>query len=298
MILSQSRLFDNSQLTNSARSMRYNPCMEIIYVDSLFCLNLLADYLLCLVAARACGLYLKRLRYLAAALTGAAYSVSVFLPGLSFLAHPAGKLLAALLMGLIAFGSEERPLRCTLVFLALSAGFAGAVWAISMNQGLGGERLMPVSFRVCFLSFALCYAAASLFFRRRGAPPSRSLVSVQVEHMGKAARFTALMDTGNSLCDPASGKRVLVASPHALEPVLGKSSPLLCQKDPICIIAESENDPALRGRLRLIPYSALGGSGLLAAFQPEKLFTDSKAAKDILIAVSPSISGKDFEAVL
>ena len=44
--------------------------MQVIYVDSLFCLSLLTDYLLCLTAGRLCGLVLRRRRYLAAALLG------------------------------------------------------------------------------------------------------------------------------------------------------------------------------------------------------------------------------------
>ena len=66
--------------------------MQVIYVDSLFFLNLCIDYLLCLVSARVCGLVLKRLRYLLAALIGACYSVAVLLPGLDFLAEPLCKL--------------------------------------------------------------------------------------------------------------------------------------------------------------------------------------------------------------
>ena len=49
----------------------YNARMKIIYADSVFLLNLTADYFLCLVSARACGLILKRGRYLAAAAIGA-----------------------------------------------------------------------------------------------------------------------------------------------------------------------------------------------------------------------------------
>ena len=45
--------------------------MEVIYIDSLFFLNLGVDYLLCLAAARICGLYLRRRRYVLAALLGA-----------------------------------------------------------------------------------------------------------------------------------------------------------------------------------------------------------------------------------
>ena len=58
--------------------------MKYIYIDSLFVLSIFTDYLLCLAAGRFCGLYLRRWRYLLAALFGAVYSVCVFLPGLSF----------------------------------------------------------------------------------------------------------------------------------------------------------------------------------------------------------------------
>ena len=46
--------------------------MKYIYIDSLFFLSLFTDYLLCLITARICRLCLRRRRYLAAALLGAA----------------------------------------------------------------------------------------------------------------------------------------------------------------------------------------------------------------------------------
>lgn len=293
-------VFDNSQLTKSARSRLYNPAMETIYVDSLFCLNLLTDYLLCLVSARACGLYLRRMRYFTAALIGAAYSVCVFLPGMTFLMSPCGKLACLLMMGLAAFGSEQHPFRCTMVFLAVSAGFAGIIWGVSMAAGLSSPAgiYVPVSFKVSLLSFAACYAAASLFFSRRGSTARRCLVSVQLEHMGKSTGFNALYDTGNSLTDPISGKRVMVVSARVLVPVFGKGSLLLSGEDAVSIVQSSAKDPLLAGKLRLIPYSALGGGGLLPAFQADRVLTDGKAADNILIAVSPRLSGEDFDAVI
>ena len=84
-------------MTNYARCGAYNCRMEVIYIDSLFFLNLGVDYLLCLASARICGLYLRRRRYVLAALLGAAYSVAVYLPGLGFLASWPGKLAAAAL---------------------------------------------------------------------------------------------------------------------------------------------------------------------------------------------------------
>ena len=67
-------------MTKYAERRAYNLLMQVIYVDSLFFLNLCIDYLLCLVSARVCGLVLKRSRYLLSALIGAGYSVAVFLP--------------------------------------------------------------------------------------------------------------------------------------------------------------------------------------------------------------------------
>ena len=56
--------------------------MTVVYVDSVFILNGVMDYLLLLVTARLAGIPLRRRRYLLAALAGAAYAVAVFLPEL------------------------------------------------------------------------------------------------------------------------------------------------------------------------------------------------------------------------
>jgi len=273
--------------------------MEVIYVDSLFCLNLLADYLLCLVSARACGLYLRRMRYFAAALIGAAYSVSVFLPGLGFLMRWPGKLGSLLLMGIVAFGKEARPFRCTLVFLALSALFAGAVWGISMAAGFSSPAglYVPVSFRVSLLSFALCYAASCLFFTRKGSYREKQLLSIRLTLYGKESRFTALYDSGNALTDPVSGRRVMVVAPHALLPLLGAKSLIFSESDPVALMGKSAAEPELSGRLRLIPYSSVGGAGMMAALRVDEVFVDGKP-QELLVALSSRLPEGDFEALL
>ena len=85
--------------------------MTVIYIDSVFALNALMDYLLLLSAARLAGLPLRRRRYVLGALAGGAYAAAVVLPGLSFLAASPVKLAAGVLLGLIAYGGEEKLLR-------------------------------------------------------------------------------------------------------------------------------------------------------------------------------------------
>ena len=52
--------------------------MTVVYLDSVFTLNTLMDYLLCLATARLAGIPLRRGRYLLAALAGGAYAAAVF----------------------------------------------------------------------------------------------------------------------------------------------------------------------------------------------------------------------------
>ena len=77
--------------------------MTVIYVDTLFLLNAMVDYLLLLASARLAGEPLARLRFLLGAALGGLYAVAIFLPGLSFLARPPCRLAAAVLMVLAAF---------------------------------------------------------------------------------------------------------------------------------------------------------------------------------------------------
>ena len=270
--------------------------MQVLYLDSLFLLNLLADYLLCLSAGRICGLRLARWRYLLAAVLGGIYGVAVYLPGCSVLAAAPFRLLTGLLMGLIAFGGERQPLRCVGVFLLTAAAFGGALWALSLAAG-GDGRLPPLSFRSLLLAFALCYAAFRLLFRRRARSLEQQHVPVQVSFLGREAGFTALVDSGNSLSDPLSGERVLVACPHALRPLFRENTALFEQLDTVTLLELSSQLPELKGRLRPLSCSSLGGSSLLPVFRPDRLLVDGRPRSGVLIAVSPHAAGEDFEAL-
>lgn len=268
--------------------------MPIIYLDRLFLFNALIDYLLCLTAGRIAGLCLRRGRYALAGLFGGLYAAATLLPGLRALAGPVGKLASAALMALIAYGGERRFWRCAGIFLAVSAAFGGAVWAISLG---GGGQALPVSGRVLLLSFALCYGAVSLLFRGRHALPDRPRAEVRLGFLGRECRFMALRDTGNSLRDPVTGRAVMLVSPHALLPALPEAGAIF-SGDPVAALERAAALPDLQGRLRLIPYAAVGTTGLLPVFRPDSLTLDGQAEPDLLVAVSPSAAGDGFEGIV
>ena len=200
--------------------------MDVIYLDSLFGLNLLIDYCLVLVSARVCGVVLHRWRYALAALIGALYAALMVLPGFGWLANGMMKLALGAAMALIAFGGEAHLVRCTVVFFAVSAAFGGAVYAASMLAGVspGSGALVTVSGRVLALSFAACYAAVSLVFRRRARAADREVRTVTVMLAGRSVTLRALRDSGNDLHDPVSGLPAAVVERAAVLPLFRPDS--------------------------------------------------------------------------
>ncbi len=199
-------------MTDCAGRACYDGRMNVIYADSLFALSVLTDYLLCLTTARLCSLRLRRGRYVLAALLGGVYAVAVFLPGLSWLAHPLCQLAAAGVMGLAAFGGEEKLLRCVAAFLAVSASFGGAAWTVALRQGT-----LPAPHPLALAGvFTGVYAVLTLLSLTRRRRAREHLVEAALTLGGRRAVFTALEDSGNCLRDPLTGDRVLLAAPAAL----------------------------------------------------------------------------------
>lgn len=280
-------------MTNCAACRCYTQAMEIIYADSLFISNLLADYLLCLCSARLCALPLRRGRYFLAALLGAAYSVAVFLPGFGFLAGPGWKAAFAALIALAAFGGQPRALRCTGMFLVLSAALGGALWALELNFGY--IRLDMRLFAVCFL---LAYGALRLVFSASAAVSGHSVARLEIHMFQRSCRLSALMDSGNCLSDPISGAPVAIVSPNALKGLFGEAAGLLEISDPVELLRSAAAFPELTGRLRLIPFSALGGGGLLPVFKPDLLLIDGREDKDRLVALSSRCTGPGYDGIV
>lgn len=268
--------------------------MKIIYLDVLFFLNFLTDYLLCLCSGRLCGLTLKRKRYLLAALFGAVYALVAAMPRSFPLTRPIWKLAAGLVMAWIAFGGEARPLRGILTLLAVSAALGGAVYALTLTNG----NTPRISLRMLLVSFFLCYAFLRLLSRFRSRWDSQRKAHVRLSLADRESSFSALVDSGNSLSDPGTGLNVLVVSPLALRPVFTCYAPLVEELSPVDLVEVSEKIPPLAGRLHLLPFRTLSGEGLLPVFRPDALWIDGTEQTDLLVAISPEARGDGFEAIL
>lgn len=272
--------------------------MTVIYVDTLFLLNAVVDYLLLLAAARLAGEPLKRLRFGVGAGLGGLYAVAIFLPGMAFLSHPLCRIASAVLMLLAAYGGSRRLLRQGIIFFALTCAFGGGVVAIGMmgRQGLAlgnsGVFYSSLDLKIVLLSAAVCYVILTIACQRIGKHSSLSgeLLPARLFLGERSVELTALVDTGNTLTDPVSGRPVMVAEGESLGDLFpGEHRPGPEDlRDPTSAITRLGTG-MWKGRFSLLPYRAVGvDRGLLLTLRVDRVTLGGKDRGPLLIALSPT----------
>lgn len=281
--------------------------MTVIYIDTLFLLNALVDYLLLLAAARLAGEPLRRWRFVLGAALGGLYAVAIFLPGLSFLAHPLCRAASAVLMLVISYGGSRRLLRQGILFVALTCAFGGGVVAIGLLGGTGltlgsGVFYSALDLKVVLLSAAVCYGVLTLLFQRLARHGGGELVPVKLRLGERTVDLTALVDTGNTLTDPVSGRPVMVAEGERAGPLFPREhrpGPADLT-DPAAALARLGTGE-WQGRFRLLPYRSVGvDRGLLLAVRLDGLELKGQRRGSALVALSPTpvSDGGGYQALI
>ncbi len=280
--------------------------VKTIYVDVLFVINFIINYLILFSCFHIHTIYTKRWRLFLGATFSALYGVFAFFPEFSFLTSFVIKIISCFCISFIAFGRREI-LRNTLSFLAISLAFGGVVFAASLLDASGtfeienGIYYMHISLPVLFISTASAYIILSLVFYRRGKKENCEIKEIEISNGGRSIKLRALRDTGNSLRAPRTNAPVLICDyPSVRE--------LFCNDAKALLDAESpKNYPLLLDRLSqygsfgLLPYKAVGVSfSLLLSFKPDKITRDKEILHGALIAFSDSAisDGGAYSAVI
>ena len=279
-----------------------------VYVDLLFGLNTLINYLLLRGSAALGGCPVKLGRLAAAAILGGLYAVAAVLPGLEGLQGTVFQGVCAGLMLLTAFGWKRNTVKQGLFFFALMDSSilytidSGAVLVVVQLAEpdcvfLGGRAYYAVSTPALLLLAGLSYAVAAVILAGCGTHTGGDIVQVSLTLDGRQTTLRALRDTGNTLHDPVTGQPVLVVGRQVLTELL-PGFPMEGQlQDPAALMTElAWQYPKLR--FRLVPYRAVGvESGMLLAVRCQL-----RAGKDccsVLAAFSPTEVSADgrFEAL-
>ncbi len=261
-----------------------------VWVDEIFIVNALADYALLIIAARITGGGVRRRRIVLSALFGGAYAALAAVLG-GFLTCPAPVISAGVLMCLIVFGKKRGFFRRLFAFFGLSAAFGGAATA----AGLSFSRW---DMRFFIAVFLLSWGAFSLFMRGGASAAAEGRVEdIEISLAGRSVKLRALLDTGNRLRDPISGRRVIIAPPDSVSSLLPERAARLIKSgdDPVSLLPKlRESCPV---SFSLVPYSSVGmQSALMLTFRPDSV---SGREETPLIGIKPglNIEGGGYSAI-
>ncbi len=282
--------------------------MRVIYVDTLFFLNLLVDYLLLLLTARLTGVYRSRGWLAVGAAIGAILAVALYFPPIPFVP---GLLLrggVCVVTVLAAFGKQPLSILARLcgTFLFLTLVLAGAVFAFSV--GKAGEMLqngvlyLDISGIVMFISFTALYLLSGLVLGKGKAQVGRVRREILLKTASNEVRFQALCDSGNLLRDPISGRRVMLVESQLAARLFDGPGAALLQN--LQHQRPEEVLPQLRRCCKtafwLLPVHTVNRESMLIVFRPERMWVDGRATSEYLIGLSPTALeiGGDCQALI
>lgn len=259
-----------------------------VYPDEVFFLNTLLDLFLLGTARLLSDCPKRRYRTVLAALFGGLYAgacaVVPLLSGIVF------RLLAAVVLCLLAFGWGKAALRQSALFLLVCCGFGGMVllaallWK-SKVRFFGGMPYYLLNQRLLLLLAGLLYSAVFLTMRHL-CRHFGELVSVRLCVQGHCAQVTALCDTGNTLKDPLTAEPVIITdlqTAKKLFPQVGitrddlRHPAGLMQR--LCLLCPE-------AKPRLLPFRTVGEGGLLLGVRCDRIDINGKQTQQHILAFS------------
>lgn len=244
--------------------------MKTVYVDVLLVLNFIINYFLLLAANQVCGRNNRRTRLLLASFAGAFFALSIFLPPMSQGLQLLYKGIASAAMVRLANPWNGWPefFKEWAAMLLVTFLFGGALLALRLTAAPAsmlyhnGIAYFSISPLVLLTNITLSYIILTLAQRLGGSFHITSGVyDVQLQLFDQSINLRAFLDTGNTLTEPFSGLPVVVGGVEQLRPILPQD---------VVEAALAPGDKPVPG-LRYVPFSSVGGSGLLLAVKGQLL---------------------------
>lgn len=276
-----------------------------VYIDEVFAVNLIMDWLILWATGNMTQSCAGHWRLFLAAVIGAIYSIAIFLPWGEWLAFLPAKIGCSLLMVWIAFGARNwrNYLKCVIYLYLISFVLGGASIAVmylfgeQFIQTWNGISLVQIDFQLFWLAVAAGLVMIAVMFLRqhirRDLSSTPMILKARIALAGREVAVHLLVDTGNSLTDPLSAQPVIVTEQSCMLPLLPDDLGQLLRQNPtagadLLLLAAEKTE--LSGRLRLIPYRAVGQQGLLLGFRPDSVVlqygSEQRRHTNVIVALS------------
>ncbi len=283
-----------------------------VYADLLFLVNFSMDLLCFYLCARLLHRPLILWRGVLASALGGVYAVAALF--LTVGRAPAFLLDAAVCVALCAVAMASRGerwrslLKLSALYLLVSMLLGGVMTALyaQLNRIPGVTDRVEEDGMSAWLFFGLALVSSVLTalwgrcFRRA---TGKTRVTVIVEEGGRRAELCGIVDSGNLLRDPISGRAVIPAEAEELRTV---APPRLLRvaaeprvADAVAALDTEGSEPLAR-RLRLIPARGATGERLMVGWCPEHIYlrrSDGDGEREISAIVAPVTLGRTRDGI-
>ena len=274
--------------------------MQVVYLDVLFIINFCMDFIALYISGY--FLHIKRSKKLIAvsSLLGGAYAVlSVIFDGNAVFNYFIG-IAVSFLLCYITYSKEItklRYLRLCAVFYFVSILLGGAITAfynllntffasVHIESQSKNEHKTLLFVLMSFFCAGLIMVFSHIFTKEVSSLSCKLTVSIN----GKTKTVHALIDSGNFLTDPISGKKVVIVNYESISSIL---PPAL-----INFVTNQFNgfqDLKLSDakRIKIIPAKAITGEKLLTGYIPDFLKIETECKGKVNTSFSDAIIGLD-----
>lgn len=276
---------------------------RVIYIDVLFCINLIIDFLLLLSVKKYLSSSVRYRRLFLGSVVGGLSSFVILLPPLNeFLSIVLRLATAAAVVFATFFPTSKKnfikAVCCYFLMTFCLCGAAIAVWMIFAPKGIAirnGAVYFDISPLVLIVTISACYLIVRIICRVTGRSEAKKLYrKIKISNNGKTVQLLGKVDSGHNLKEPFSGECVIVAAAESVSEALPKGFPVTSKNMNLFDVQNSG--------FRLVPYSSVGGDGVLMSFKPQEVsLCDKKHEEKVsaYIAVCPKERiSQNFDALI
>ncbi len=289
---------------------RYVDMYTDVYADVLFLINFAMDTIALYVSARLCALRVRAVRVAVAAAIGALYSVISLFFDLNSVIEIGIFVLVCVIMICVAFKPEritETLKYSGVMFVSssllggiMSASYSAVSVFFSKYMNMPDDQFMsPLAF--CLLA---CFSmgAALVLTRLHGAGNMPKRAGVCIVLFDREITSEGIVDSGNLLTDPLSGKAVIVMRAELFRGILTEQfimGAVQCDIETPYLLTGKE-----RARFRLIPAKGVGKDLYLYGINPDKIYINVakkkktvRVERDAVIALTEQL-GPNIDCII
>ncbi len=248
----------------------------IVYIDIYFIINFIADYIIITLSFFDNKPNISRRIF--SSLTGSLYACLYFFNVNDLFFSWYAKLFVLFLMAfIVCYPCRIKKLfESTFLLLITSAFISGIIFAISITNGSYFNEPYRISDLILIFGISAGYLIITLskkMFKRKSVTNE---YFIKIFYNKNNVTLWGVVDTGNALKDPLSGKPVIIADNSVLKNLI---SPHITEAN-LCEFVRPED-------FRVIPYKTISQSGVIYGFTPDKVEIKNQTVKDVIIAQAP-----------